>query len=76
MIGSAVDQIYSWVSGVPPPADQKMTIAVSTDTLPFHFSDGQGRPAGIVVDMWRLWSQKTGVEIEFKSEDILSQIGK
>ena len=46
---------------------QKITIAVSTDTVPFHFSDDQGRPSGIIVDMWRLWSEKTGVAIEFKS---------
>ena len=49
------------------PTLQKITIAVSTDTVPFHFSDDQGRPSGIIVDMWRLWSQKTGVAIEFKS---------
>ena len=49
------------------PTVQKITIAVSTDTVPFHFIDDQGRPSGIIVDMWSLWSQKTGVEIEFKS---------
>ena len=49
------------------PTVQKITIAVSTDSVPFHFIDDQGRPSGIIVDMWRLWSQKTGVEIEFKS---------
>ena len=49
------------------PTVQKITIAVSTDTVPFHFNDDQGQPAGIIVDMWRLWSKKTGVEIAFKS---------
>jgi PAS domain S-box-containing protein len=48
------------------PAVQKITIAVSIDTVPFHFIDDQGQPAGIIVDMWKLWSKKTGVEIEFK----------
>ena len=47
-------------------AVQKIIIAVSIDTVPFHFIDDQGQPAGIIVDMWKLWSQKTGVEIEFK----------
>ncbi|MGD9192953.1 MAG: transporter substrate-binding domain-containing protein, partial [Desulfobacterales bacterium] len=46
---------------------QRITIAVSTDTVPFHFIDDQGRPSGIIVEMWRLWSKKTGVEIKFKS---------
>ncbi len=47
------------------PTVQKITIAVSTDTVPFHFINDQGQPSGIIVDMWRLWSEKTGVEIEF-----------
>ena len=46
---------------------QRITVAVSTDTVPFHFIDDQGQPSGIIVDMWRLWSKKTGVEIEFKT---------
>ncbi|MGB9441567.1 MAG: transporter substrate-binding domain-containing protein, partial [Desulfobacterales bacterium] len=49
------------------PTVQKITVAVSTDTEPFHFIDDQGQPSGIIVDMWRLWSEKTGVAIEFKS---------
>ena len=49
------------------PTPKRITIAVSTDTVPFHFTDAQGRPSGIIVDLWRLWSRKTGVEIEFKS---------
>jgi ABC-type amino acid transport substrate-binding protein len=49
------------------PMVKKITIAVSTDTVPFHFIDDLGRPSGIIVDLWQLWSKKTGVEIEFKS---------
>jgi polar amino acid transport system substrate-binding protein len=49
------------------PVVQKITVAVSTDTVPFHFSDDRGRPSGIIVDLWKLWSRKTGIEIEFKS---------
>ena len=49
------------------PTVQKITVAASTDTEPFHFIDDQGQPSGIIVDMWRLWSEKTGVAIEFKS---------
>jgi len=49
------------------PTVQRITVALSTDTVPFYFIDDQGRPSGIIVDTWRLWSQKTGVEIEFKS---------
>ena len=49
------------------PAVNKITIAISTDTVPFHFIDDQGRPAGIIVELWQLWSRKTGIEIGFIS---------
>jgi PAS domain S-box-containing protein len=46
---------------------QKLIIAISRDTVPFHFIDEKGHPAGIIADLWRLWSQKTGIAVEFKS---------
>jgi polar amino acid transport system substrate-binding protein len=49
------------------PTLKKVVIAVSTDTMPFHFSDARGRPSGIIVELWRLWSSKTGIAIEFRS---------
>jgi len=33
---------------------------------PFSFLDGNGNPAGITIDIWRLWSRKTGIPIEFR----------
>ena len=49
------------------PTFEKVTIANCIDSIPFHFNDENGRPAGMLVDLWRLWSEKTGIEIEFKS---------
>jgi PAS domain S-box-containing protein len=46
---------------------KKLVIAISRDTVPFHFIDEKGNPAGIIVDLWLLWSQKTGIAVEFKS---------
>ncbi len=46
---------------------QKLIIAISRDTIPFHFIDEKGHPAGIIADLWRLWSEKTGIAVEFKS---------
>ncbi len=49
------------------PIYEKVTIANSIDSVPFHFNDEEGRPVGMLVDLWKLWSEKTGIEIEFKS---------
>ena len=45
----------------------KVVIATSAGSAPFHFNDNTGQPVGMFVDLWRLWSQKTGIEAEFKS---------
>ncbi|MCP4622208.1 MAG: transporter substrate-binding domain-containing protein [bacterium] len=30
------------------------------------FIDENGQPAGIAVDLWKLWSTNTGIDVEFK----------
>ncbi|WDP88284.1 MAG: transporter substrate-binding domain-containing protein [Desulfobacter sp.] len=42
-----------------------LKIAASIDNTPFHFADDRGRAVGMFVDLWRLWSKKTGREVEF-----------
>lgn len=44
---------------------RKLVIAYPEDSPPFFFTDQQGEARGLVIDLWRLWSQKTGVAIEF-----------
>jgi ABC-type amino acid transport substrate-binding protein len=46
-----------------------ISIAYSKDSVPFHFSDESGQPAGIIIDLWRLWSEKTGIAIDFRGAD-------
>jgi PAS domain S-box-containing protein len=46
-----------------------LIIAISTDFQPFTFLSAEGKPAGMFVDIWRLWAQKIGKEIEFISSD-------
>lgn len=48
----------------PPP--QKLIIACSAGSAPFHFRDDRGQPAGMFVDLWRLWAEKTGIPVEFR----------
>lgn len=44
----------------------KITVADDHSYAPFAFTDAQGRPAGITIDIWKLWSRKTGIAIDFK----------
>ncbi|MCX5880732.1 MAG: transporter substrate-binding domain-containing protein [Deltaproteobacteria bacterium] len=46
-----------------------LVIANSSDFEPFTFLNAEGEPAGMFVDIWRLWAQKTGKQIEFLSSD-------
>ena len=40
-------------------------IAASIDNMPFHFADEQGNAVGYFIDLWKLWSQKTGIDVTF-----------
>ena len=44
---------------------RKLVIAYPEDSSPFFFTDQQGEARGLVIDLWQLWAQKTGVVIEF-----------
>jgi len=45
----------------------RIAIAYCKDIAPFHYTDEKGQPAGIMIDLWRLWSEKTGISIDFKA---------
>ena len=42
-----------------------ISVAVGKSYAPFYFTDQKGKPAGWLVDIWRLWSRKTGVRVNF-----------
>ena len=48
-------------------APDKISVAYCQDCVPFHFSDETGKPAGMIIDLRRLWSQKTGIGIDFRA---------
>lgn len=57
---------------------KRISIAYCKDCVPFHFSDESGQPKGIIIDLWRLWSEKTGIAIDFRAADwdeTLSMVG-
>jgi len=46
-------------------APRKLTIAIGSDSVPYYFQGPDGAPQGLLVDLWRTWSQKTGVPVSF-----------
>jgi PAS domain S-box-containing protein len=46
-------------------AAEPVRLAGRADRPPYCFRDDAGRPRGILVDLWRLWSEETGREIRF-----------
>lgn len=49
-------------------AEDPLIIAISKNFPPFSFLNVESRPAGLFVDIWRLWAEKTGRDIEFRPE--------
>ena len=47
---------------------QPATISVTfcSDCTPFQFQNEKGEATGVIIDQWRLWSEKTGIAIDFK----------
>jgi polar amino acid transport system substrate-binding protein len=39
---------------------------MSEDLLPLSFFNADGRPAGLFLDIWRLWAEKIGRKIAFR----------
>ncbi|MBN2790341.1 MAG: transporter substrate-binding domain-containing protein [Candidatus Delongbacteria bacterium] len=46
---------------------RSVTIAHNLDNPPFKFVNEKGESDGILIDLWRLWSKKTGIKIKFIS---------
>ncbi|MBC15961.1 MAG: hypothetical protein CL942_02790 [Desulfovibrio sp.] len=43
-----------------------ITVAYTKDARPLSFMGTSGRPEGLTIDFWRLWSNKTGIPVRFK----------
>jgi len=46
---------------------KEISVAVAQDYPPSYFRDKEGRAVGWMVDIWRMWSQKTGIKVNFAS---------
>jgi PAS domain S-box-containing protein len=57
---------------------RSISVAYCKDAVPFHFTDENNKPAGIIIDLWRIWSEKTGIAIDFKEaswDETLKMVG-
>lgn len=52
----------SWGNGLP----ESVVVADDQFYPPFAFLSKSGEPRGITVDIWKLWSRKTGIPVEFR----------
>ncbi|MCX4025506.1 transporter substrate-binding domain-containing protein [Endozoicomonas sp. SM1973] len=57
-----LEQTQSYTSGA-------LIIAIDTDFPPLSFLNSKGRPAGLFVDLWRLWAKKNGKQVRFKATE-------
>ncbi|WP_419783638.1 transporter substrate-binding domain-containing protein [Maridesulfovibrio sp.] len=46
-------------------AKDKITIAIDSNYTPMFFYTPTGDPAGILVEIWELWSKQTKIEVDF-----------
>jgi ABC-type amino acid transport substrate-binding protein len=51
------------------PAADELKIVYNVGVAPLKFEDAASRPAGLFPDLWRLWAQKAGREIELVRAD-------
>jgi len=58
---------------------KQISVVYCTNIAPFEYTDGAGRPEGLIIDFWKLWSKKTGVRVNFKKalwNDTLEMVAK
>ena len=53
---------------------KKVSVAIDYEYSPLTYKSFQGKPEGLLVEFWKLWSKKSGIEVEFKFYDWDSSI--
>ena len=51
-----------------------VTVAIDYEYAPLTYKSFQGKPEGLLVEFWKLWSQKSEYKVEFKFYDWDSSI--
>ncbi len=53
-----------------PTNQQSLVVAVDANYAPLSFINALGKPAGLFVDIWKRWSEKTGKPVRFRISDM------
>jgi polar amino acid transport system substrate-binding protein len=64
-IAAAAPPAPALASDSPPP----VIITLPRDNEPYSFASMFGEPSGMLVEIWRLWGEKTGREVKFRMGD-------
>lgn len=57
---------HKWLLPGKSPLDvNSIRISIPANHYPLTFLDGDGKPGGFLVDLWRLWAEKTGRRVVF-----------
>lgn len=56
--------------------ERELVITTNDDRPPFSFINHENKPAGITMDIWKLWSQKTGRKVRFVLDTWFNTIEK
>ncbi|REL24365.1 transporter substrate-binding domain-containing protein [Thalassotalea euphylliae] len=46
-------------------SQQSFKIAIYQQNYPYQYINATGQPSGILIDFWRLWAEKQGVDVSF-----------
>ncbi|MAD74138.1 MAG: hypothetical protein CML20_04975 [Rheinheimera sp.] len=54
--------------------DDTLLLGLAISNPPFMNVSSQGEPTGLLVDLWRLWSEKTGISVAFVPDNSLNSL--
>ncbi len=57
--------LFASITSVSAAAVERLSVVYCENCVPFHYRDNDGKPAGLIIDYWHLWSEKTGISVDF-----------
>jgi ABC-type amino acid transport substrate-binding protein len=59
--------LYAFGAPAAPATAPSVRVVTDNNYPPYVVVNADGQPEGYIVDLWRLWERKTGVQVEFKA---------
>jgi ABC-type amino acid transport substrate-binding protein len=60
---------YQPVSSIPKYSQKAITVVIDNNYPPYSFLDKNGNLQGISIDLWKLWEQKTGIQVNITGKN-------